>query len=214
MTISLCDRISDVGISCHSATNIYALSKGAGYPGRKCANQRVTAGLCIFLLGMRLRSVSVTPYGPWVVRDNWKGRAVKTALTDRRRQSCRTPSKPSWPLACSLFLLPVRSKKSPWKSPWSWKSLLWRSTDLVLLSPGQTARHQADSRHLCPQSKHYSSLAFSRWSQHVSSRKKPLWSSRLWTKYLRRNSDFVFWPGAYSVRPKLSPAAIARWKAC
>ncbi len=201
-------------ISCHSGTNICVLIKGAGYPGKKCANQHVTAGLCIFLLGMRFRSVSVTPCSHQIVRDNWKGRAVITALTDRRRQSCRTPSKPSWPLACLQFLPLVRSRKSPWKSPWSLKSLLWRSSNLELLSPGLTARHQADLRQICPQSNHSLCLSFSLWSRHALSKKRLLWSSRLWMKHLRRSTNIVFWPGVLSARPKFSTAIIAGRRAC
>ena len=201
-------------ISCHRGANICALAKGAGYPGKKCANQRVTAGLYIYLLGMRFRSVSVTPCSHQTVRDNWKGRAVKTALTDRRRQSCRTPSKPSWPLACLQFLPLVRSKKSPWKSPWSWKSLLWRSSNLELLSPGQLARHQADLRHICPQSNISLCFVFLRWSHHALNKKRLSWSSRLWMKHLRRSTNFVFWPGVLSARSKFSTAMIAGRRIC
>lgn len=203
-----------MGISCHSSTNIYALTKGAGYPGSKCVNQHLSAGLCISLLGMLFRSVSVTPCIQSNVRDNWKGRAVITALTDRRRQSCRTPSKPSWPLACSPFLPLVRSKKRSWKSPWSWKSLLWRSSNLELLSPGQQARQPTDSRHICLQSKSLSSLVYSFRSQLAPYPKKPSWLSGLWTSRLRRNSDFVFWPGALSARPKLFPNVNPLGEAC
>lgn len=211
MTISHCDWRNDMRIFSHIGTKIPALTKGAGYPGWKCANQLLSAGLCTSLLGMQYRSVSVTPCIRSNVRDNWKGRAVITALMDRRRQSCLTPSKPSWPLACSPFLQHVRSKKSPWKSPWSWKSLLWRSSNLELLSPGQQARH-ADSRHTCPQLKRYSHLACSFRSQLATFPKKPSWSNRLWKK--TRRTSFVFWPGALSVRPKLFPASCVGAKPC
>ncbi len=207
MTISHCDHSADIWIFSHISANIRVIYKGAGYPGVKCANQHLTAGLCIFLLGMRFRSVSVTPCIHVDVRDNWKGRAVKTALTDRRRQSCRTPSKPSWPLAYSLFLQLVRSKKSPWKSPWSWKSLLWRSSNLELLSPGQQARHQADWRHSCLLLKRFLRLACSLWSLHAPSRKKPSWSmNRSWQKRQCRSTEYFLWPGAVSARPK--PATV------
>ena len=139
MTTSRFDRRTDVLLSCHIPVNICALTFGSGNNPRKCVNQHLSAVTLIYPLDKRFRSASVTPH-VLSVRDYWKGRADKTALTDRRRQSCRTPSKPSWPLASSPFSLPALSRKSPWKSPWSWKSQLWRSSDSELSRPGRQPR--------------------------------------------------------------------------
>jgi len=213
MTDSLSDSVTstilDLLLSCHISANILALTKGSGYRGKKCANQHLTANACYSALGTRLRSVSVTPYG-LAVRDNWKGRAAETALTDRRRQSCRTPSKPSWPLAFSLFLLLVSRKKSS-KSPWSWKKKLWRSSDLELLSPGFLARHTfSDWRHFCLSSKDYRLLACCLSVFLAPCRKCQSWSkNRSSTKKDRRGYIF-FWPGAFSARPFLFPVSLWR----
>ena len=118
---------------------IYRLTFEAGNNRAKCANQHLSAVARNYLLDTGFRSASVTPYAV-CVRDYWKGRADITALTDRRRQSCRTPSKPSWPLASLQFSLPALSRKSPWKSPWSWKSQLWRSSDSELSWSGRKPR--------------------------------------------------------------------------
>ncbi|MEO0944376.1 MAG: hypothetical protein AAFY06_05965 [Pseudomonadota bacterium] len=56
-------------LSCHIGVNIRALTKGAGYPGEKCANQQLTARSLFGPLGLRFRSVSVAPYGKNAVRD-------------------------------------------------------------------------------------------------------------------------------------------------
>ena len=119
-----------VQLSCHMRMNICAFIFGAGNNPGKCANQHLSAEAFIPPLGKRFRSASVTPHAN-SVRDYWKGRAIKAASTDRRRQTCRTPSKPSWPLAFLASSPPALSRKSPWKSPWSWKSPRWRSSDLT-----------------------------------------------------------------------------------
>lgn len=120
----------DLLLSCHMQMNICAFTFGAGNNPGKCVNQHLSAVSFAQLLGRRFRSASVTPHAR-SVRDYWKGRAQKAASTDRRRQTCRTPSKPSWPLASSASSRLAPSRKSPWKSPWSWKSRSWKSTDLT-----------------------------------------------------------------------------------
>ena len=139
MTTFRCDRRDNVLLSCHRQMNICLLTFGAGNNPVKCVNQHLSAGTRNYLLDTGFRSASVTPYAS-CVRDYWKGRADNTALTDRRRQSCRTPSKPSWPLASSPYSQPALSRKSPWKSPWSWKSRLWRSSDSELSWSGRKPR--------------------------------------------------------------------------
>lgn len=139
MTTFRFDGSLNVLLSCHSPTNICLITFGAGNNPVKCVNQHLSAGTRNYLLDTGFRSASVTPYA-LCVRDYWKGRADNTALTDRRRQSCRTPSKPSWPLASSPYSLPALSRKSPWKSPWSWKSRLWRSSDSELSWSGRKPR--------------------------------------------------------------------------
>lgn len=112
---------------------------GAGNNRGKCVNQHLSAISRIYLLDTGFWSASVTPYA-LCVRDYWKGRADNTALTDRRRQSCRTPSKPSWPLASSPYSQPALSRKSLWKSRWSWKSRFRRSSDPELSWSGRKPR--------------------------------------------------------------------------
>ena len=209
MTTSRFEPVRDMRSSCHRAVNICALTFGAGNNPVKCANQHLSAVACNYLLDTGFRSASVALY-VLCVRDNWKGRADKTALTDRRRQSCRTPSKPSWPLAFSLFLLLVSRKKSS-KSPWSWKKKLWRSSDLELLSPGFLARHTfSDWRHFCLSSKDYRLLACCLSVFLAPCRKCQSWSkNRSSTKKDRRGYIF-FWPGAFSARPFLFPVSLWR----
>ena len=130
---------ANVLLSCHRPMIICRAFFEAGNNPGKCVNQHLSAVARIYLLDTGFRSASVTPHA-LRVRDYWKGRADNTALTDRRRQSCRTPSKPSWPLASSPYSLPAPSRKSPWKSPWSWKSRLWRSSDPELSWSGRKPR--------------------------------------------------------------------------
>ena len=125
-------------LSCHSQMNICHNSFGARNNPAKCANQHLSAGARIYLLDTGIRSASVTPHAT-SVRDYWKGRVSNTALTDRRRQSCRTASKPSWPLASLPFLQPALSKKSRWPRR-SLKSRLWRSSDQEHSRPGRKPR--------------------------------------------------------------------------
>lgn len=123
-------------LSCHINTNICALIFEAGNNTVKCANQSLSAKARYVLLGLRTWSASVTPCTNRV-RHFKKGRADKTALSDRRRQLCRTPSKPFWPSASSQFSLHVHSKKSRWSSS---KSQLWRSSNLELPWSGHQPR--------------------------------------------------------------------------
>ena len=196
-----------MGLSCHKYANILSNAKGAGNNPRKCVNQHLTAELSEPLLGLSFRSVSVISCIHPDVRDYWKGRAVITALTDRRRQSCRILSKPSWLLACSQFFQLALSKKKSWlKSPWSWKSQKCRNSDLRsdFFEPGPLwARLQLLRRQLCQSSKLLSHLALLQSSLVAHSRKKKSsWSTnRSWKKRQCRSSKNFAWSGAYVARP-------------
>lgn len=164
---------------------------GAGNSPEKCVNQHLSAIAHVLTLDTRGWLVSVMPCVLYV-RDYWKGRADNTASTDRRRQSCRTPSKPSWPLASSQFSLLVHSRKSPWKSPWSWKKKLWKSSDLELSRSGlSTPRLNPCIGALCNISRKF--LSFWSWPHlHVSSPKRLYWSC-----HSAQTAD----PGSFPARP-------------
>lgn len=196
-----------MGLSCHKYANICSITKGAGNNPLKCVNQHVTAEASGPLLGLSFRSVSVISCIHPDVRDYWKGRAVITALTDRRRQSCRILSKPSWLLACSQFFLLALSKKKSWlKSPWSWKSQPCRNSDLRsdCFKPGPWARLLLVRRQKCQSSKLLWRLAWSQSSLVVHSRKKSSWSTnRSWKSQQCRSTKYFLWSGAFVARPIL-----------
>lgn len=175
MTTFRFDGDCNVLLSCHRRMNICVLTFGAGNNPGKCVNQHLSAGTRNYLLDTGFRSASVTPYA-LSVRDYWKGRADNTALTDRRRQSCRTPSKPSWPLASSPYSLPALSRKSPWKSPWLWKSRLWRSSESELSWSGRKPRPNPRIGLRCTYFPEFSLFALSSRRLPVRSERTSFWS--------------------------------------
>ena len=91
--------------------------------------QQLFAETVLPMLGNRLRSDSVKPCVAIGGRTNIGRRADNTALCERRRQTCPSPSKHFWPLACSPSpLLALSKKRSSWSSR-SWKKHPCPSSD-------------------------------------------------------------------------------------
>ncbi len=98
------------------------------------------------ILGKSLRSGSFELCVVSGVRINPSCRADNTALDERRRQTCPTPSKLFWPLAFLPSPLPALSRKrSSWLSR-SWKKLPCPSSDFSEQSgaPMRTRQHRAE----------------------------------------------------------------------
>lgn len=106
--------------SCHIILRNISLYGRAGNPVMKCASHLVSADLAGLALGPTDRWVSFASYARKGMRQIRKGRSTETALTDRRRQSCRSQLNRFWPSAFSLCSQ-LASRKSLWKSQWSWK---------------------------------------------------------------------------------------------
>lgn len=141
----------------------------------KCVNHSVAAEAEHQALGLCSKSVSLTSYARTGMRNIRKGRATVTALTDRRRQSCRSQLKRFWPWAfspCSL-LAASKKKKSSSMSQSSTSRFRTNSNHLSGLTPRQP---KPSGRQLCPHlSKHSWPLACSQSSQLARSKKKLLW---------------------------------------
>lgn len=116
--------------SCHRSKRIFLMQTMLASLKRICGNQRISAAWSNPPLGLAFRSVTVTSRVHLGGRNHWRTRAKNTVSSDRRRQSCRTHSNPSWPLAFSPSLQLVLSrKKLSWSmSPWLWKKRQCRSS--------------------------------------------------------------------------------------
>lgn len=75
------------------------------------------------------------------------GRRVECAVrSERRRQICPPPSKPSWPLACLPSPPPALSRKKLWSSSRSSKKRRCPSTDTSVLSGARQRTRQKLAR--------------------------------------------------------------------
>ena len=162
-------------LSCHIIRRNAALYGRGRNPSIKCVNQQVAAEAEPQALGLGSRWVTIASYAWKGVREKRKGRATVTALTDRRRQSCRSQLKRFWPWAfsqCSL-LAASKKKKSSSMSQSSTSRFRTNSNHLSGLTPRQPT---PNGRQLCPHlSKHFWPLACSQSSQLARSKKKLLW---------------------------------------
>lgn len=176
-------------LSCHIILRNSAHYGRGGNPSTKCVNQHVAAEAEPQALGLGSRWVTIASCARKGVREKRKGRATVTALTDRRRQSCRSQLNRFWPWAFSPCSLLAASKKKQ-SSSMSLSSLSLRRTNSNHLSGLTPRQPKLSGRQLCPHlSKHFWHLACSQSSQLARSKKKQwLLKSQCSKKHLQLSS--------------------------